>query len=82
MRDVFGDRNLPRDFVAAITNLGRFPKRKIDNMVDELIKYKREVAYFRRADDEGLFTVQMERCATFRLQAHARLPHMASFARY
>ena len=82
MRDVFGDRNLPRDFAAAITNLGRFPKRKIDNMVDELIKYKREVADFRRADDEGLFTVQMERCATFWLQAHATLPHLASFARY
>jgi hypothetical protein len=51
-------------------------------MVDELVKYRREITEFRRVDVEGHFNVQMERCATFWLEFHARLPHLAAFARY
>lgn len=82
MRDVIGDPDLANKFDTAVTNLKRFPKRKVDSMRDELVKYKREITEFRRADDEGLFNVQMERCTTFWCQVHARLPHLAAFARY
>jgi hypothetical protein len=78
IRDVIGDLDFANQFAAAVTYLKRFPKLKIDSMVDELVKYRREISEFRRVDVE----VQMERCATFWLEFHARLPHLAAFARY
>jgi hypothetical protein len=80
MRDAIRDPDVASKFAAAATNLKRFQKRKIDSMVDEFVKYKREITEFRRADNEGLFNVQMERCATFWLENHSRLPHLATFA--
>ena len=48
-------------------------------MVNELVRYKREVDEFQRVDNEGTYNSQMERCL-FWLESHARLPNLARFA--
>ena len=82
MRDNLNTPNLPADFKTAVTNLNRFKPREIESMLDELIRSRREVDEFYRYDDEGLYNVQMARCATFWRDRFARLPHLANFARY
>ena len=82
MRDNFQVPNFADIFRVAVTKLNRFHNPQIESMVHELINYKREVSDFRRTDDEGVYNVQLDRCAIFWMDRFARLPNLATFARY
>ena len=82
MRDNFQVPNFADIFKVAVTKLNKFHNPQIESMVHELINYKREVSDFRGTDDEGIYNVQLDRCANFWMDRFARLPILVKFARY